>query len=256
MRARRWVSFVPATRPLLGWMAGAVLVAVWYLAARLQDDAILLPGPVEVATAAVQMAQSGEMWRHVAASLQRLLPGWVIGAGAGLACGIAIGLSPVVRSVALPLVNLLFALPKIALIPLFVVWLGIGEASKIATIAVGVFSPMAVATCGALDAVDRTLIRMAQSFGVPTGRIVWHVCLPGAVPGLITGVRVSGAVAIVLLVGAEMIGAQHGVGALALGAGSLMRTDRLFVALALLGCGGLIVAWVIGLAERHLLRWR
>ena len=174
----------------------------------------------------------------------------------GAATGILIGLYPVVRSAALPIVSLLFAMPKIALLPVFIVWFGIGETSKIATIAVAVFSPMVIATYTGIDSVDRTLIRMAQSFDLPTRSIVWKVLLPGALPAILAGIRVSASIAIVLLVAAEMIGARYGLGALALNSGSLMRTDRLFAAVALLGLLGLLVSWTVGLAERRLLRWR
>jgi ABC-type nitrate/sulfonate/bicarbonate transport system permease component len=193
---------------------------------------------------------------HITASLGRLALGWGLGAGFGVAAGFAIGLNPVARSSLLPVVSVLFAMPKIALLPLFIIWLGIGEASKIATIAVGVFSPMAVAVYSGVDGVDRNLIRMAQCFDLTPRSIIFKILLPGALPAILTGVRMSAAIAIVLLVGAEMIAAQHGIGALAMNSGGLMRTDRVFVAVGLLGLCGLIVSLTVGLAERILLRWR
>ena len=232
------------------------LVLLWHFAARSQADRIVLPAPTEVWAALVTMAQSGELALHAGASLRRLVSGWAVGASFGVVVGILIGLCPVMRSAALPVVSLLFAMPKIALLPVFIVWFGIGETSKIVTIAVAVFSPMVVATYTGIDSVDRNLIRMAQSFDVPTRGIVWKVLLPGALPAILAGVRVSASIAIVLLVAAEMIGARYGIGALALNSGSLMRTDRLFAAVALLGLFGLLVSWMIGLAERRLLRWR
>lgn len=249
-------GFVPATNPWIAVATLAALLLLWQVAAWLQADRIVLPAPAEVWAALVAMARSGELALHAGASLRRLLSGWSIGAGAGIAVGILIGLYPLVRSAALPVVSILFALPKIALLPVFIVWFGIGETSKITTIAVAVFSPMVVATYSGIDAVDRSLIRMAQSFDLPTGSIVRKVLLPGALPAILAGVRVSAAIAIVLLVAAEMIGARYGIGALALNSGSLMRTDRLFAAVALLGGLGLAVSWSVGLAERRLLRWR
>lgn len=249
-------GFVPRTRPLVGWLTLVAVLLLWQAAAVVRDDSILVPSPGEVLAALADMALSGELARHAAASLSRLLAGWLIGAGLGTAAGFAIGLWPVVRASALPVVSALFAMPKIALLPVFIVWFGIGETAKIATIAVGVFSPMAIATLGGVDGVDRSLVRMAQSFDVPTAGIVRKILLPGALPALLSGVRVSASIAIVLLIGAEMIAAQYGVGALALNSGSLMRTDRLFAAVAVLGAFGLTVAWTVGLAERMLLRWR
>jgi NitT/TauT family transport system permease protein len=249
-------GFAPRTYPLVGWMTFAVFVVIWQIVAVFQDDAILIPTPADVLAALVDMGQSGELGQHAKASLHRLFAGWSIGAGLGLAVGFAIGLYPVVRSAALPMVSALFAMPKIALLPVFIVWLGIGEGAKVATIAAGVFSPMAIAAYSGVDGVDRNLIRMAQSFDIPTAGIVRKILLPGALPALLTGVRVSASIAIVLLVGAEMIAAQYGIGALALNSGSLMRMDRVFAAVALLGAFGLTVSWTVGLAERILLRWR
>jgi ABC-type nitrate/sulfonate/bicarbonate transport system permease component len=249
-------GFATATNPWIAVGTLAALLLLWHAAAWLQADRIVLPAPAEVWAALFAMARSGELALHAGASLRRLLWGWSIGAGAGVAVGILIGLYPLVRSAAVPVVSLLFAMPKIALLPVFIVWLGIGETSKITTIGVAVFSPMVVATYTGIDAVDRSLIRMAQSFDLPTRSIVWKVLLPGALPSILAGVRVSAAIAIVLLVAAEMIGARYGIGALALNSGSLMRTDRLFAAVALLGGMGLAVSWSVGLAERRLLRWR
>ncbi len=255
-RPRSLAEFPPRRYPVIGWISLIVVIGLWQVAAQVEHDAILLPRPGEVLAAIVEMARSGELLRHMAASARRLGAGWCIGAAAGAMTGLAIGLFPIVRAAVLPLVTALFAMPKIALLPIFIVWLGIGEASKIITVAVGVFSPMAVATYAGLDAVDRNLIRMALSFDLPTGGIVRKILLPGALPSLLTGVRMSVSIAIVLLVGAEMIAAQYGLGALALTSGGLMRTDRMFAAVALLGLGGLGLSWTIGIAERILLRWR
>lgn len=249
-------GFVPGANR---WMGAATIVGIlliWHLAARMQADRIVLPTPADVWAALAAMASSGELALHAGASLRRLLTGWFVGAGLGAAVGVLIALYPVVRSAALPIVSILFAMPKIALLPIFIVWFGIGEVSKVVTIAVAVFSPMVVATYTGIDSVDRNLIRMAQSFDLPMRSIVRKVLLPGALPALLAGVRVSASIAIVLLVAAEMIGARYGIGALALNSGSLMRTDRLFASVGLLGLSGLLVSWAVGLAERRLLGWR
>jgi ABC-type nitrate/sulfonate/bicarbonate transport system permease component len=249
-------EFAPKTYPLAGWLTLAAIVLVWHVAALAQADFTILPKPAEVWGAFLDLGARGELVPHITASLGRLALGWGLGAGFGVAAGFAIGLNPVARSSLLPVVSVLFAMPKIALLPLFIIWLGIGEASKIATIAVGVFSPMAVAVYSGVDGVDRNLIRMAQCFDLTPRSIIFKILLPGALPAILTGVRMSAAIAIVLLVGAEMIAAQHGIGALAMNSGGLMRTDRVFVAVGLLGLCGLIVSLTVGLAERILLRWR
>ena len=156
----------------------------------------------------------------------------------------------------LPIISALFPIPKIALLPLFILWFGIGEPSKVATIALGVFFPMAIATYSGVDQVPRTLIRMAQSFDVPAFAIVGKVILPGALPGILAGVRISASIGLVLVVAAEMIGAEFGIGALILTAGNLMRTEDLLAGVCLLSLLGIAVGVIVSEAERRLLGWR
>jgi NitT/TauT family transport system permease protein len=250
-------GFAPGRSRLAAPATFAALILAWWVAtAAGWISPLALPRPGEVATALVDMVASGEIWRHLAASIRRLAVGWVTGASVGVVIGFAIGLSTLARSTALPLVSAIFPVPKIALLPLFIVWFGIGEASKYATIAFGVFAPMAIAAFGGVDGVDRSLIRMAQSFGVPDRDIVRKIVLPGAMPALLSGVRISASIGIILLTAAEMIGAEHGIGALVLSAGNLMQTDRLIAGVLILAGFGLIVAFLIGVAERRLLHWR
>jgi ABC-type nitrate/sulfonate/bicarbonate transport system permease component len=237
--------------------AFAVLLALWQAAVgwRLANP-LFLPAPTDIAAALYALAASGELWLHIGASLRRIVTGWLIGTAAGLAVGIALGLSGLARSIGVPLVSALFPIPKIALLPLFILWFGIGEPSKVATIALGVFFPTAVAAFGAVDNVPRSLIRMAQSFGLPFAAIVRKVVLPGALPGILSGFRISASIALILVVAAEMINARHGIGALVLFAGNLMRTDQLLAGVVVLSALGLVIAWALGALERRLLRWR
>lgn len=250
-------GFAPRSIRALGPLTFAVVLGLWALAThRGWVSPIALPKPEEVGAAFLDMIRSGELVKHLGASLKRLVIGWTLGASIGVLIGLAIGLSSLARSTALPLVSALFPIPKIALLPLFIIWFGIGEASKFATIAFGVFSPMAIAAFGGVDSVDRTLIRMAQSFGLPARDIIAKIVLPGAMPALLSGVRISASIGIILLTAAEMIGAEHGVGALVLAAGNLMQADRLIAGVLILSGLGLLVAQIIGLAERRLLKWR
>jgi NitT/TauT family transport system permease protein len=202
------------------------------------------------------LVRSGELLKHLAASLQRLGLGWVLGACCGIGVGFAIGLFSWGRSIALPLVSAIFPIPKVALLPLFILWFGIGEGSKVATIAAGVFSPMVFAAYSGVASVDRNVIRMAQSFGVPSSMIIWKIILPGTLPALLSGTRISCSIALILLTAAEMIGAQHGLGALVLASGNLMRTDQLFVGILMLSVLGVSVSVFLSFLERVLLHWR
>lgn len=217
---------------------------------------LTLPRPSDVAMTLVNMVTSGLLWQHLLPSLQRLVIGGLIGATAGIALGTLIGLFTLIRAGLLPLISALFPIPKIALLPLFVIWFGIDEASKYALIAFGVFTPTVVATFGAVDNVDRTLIRMGQSFGLSWWSIVRKIVLPGAFPGILSGLRISLAIGIILLVAAEMLGATYGIGAYILEAGSLYDLNRLFAGVTILALLGLILSTIIGYAEKRLLSWR
>lgn len=246
----------PRSVPQLSLAAFAAVLVLWWAATAWGNSSIGLPSPGEVASAFGELVRSGELPKHLAASLQRLVLGWVLGACCGIGIGFAIGLSTWGRSIALPLVSAIFPVPKVALLPLFILWFGIGEGSKVATIAAGVFSPMVFAAYAGVCSVEHNVIRMAQAFGIPRWRIIWTILLPGALPALLSGCRISCSIGILLLTAAEMIGAQHGLGALVLASGNLMRTDQLFVGLVVLAVLGVCVSALVSLLERVLLRWR
>ncbi|KZX93812.1 ABC transporter permease [Sulfitobacter sp. HI0040] len=219
-------------------------------------SALTLPRPSDVALTFVELYDSGMLFAHLVPSLTRLAVGASIGVVLGVSIGVAIGLFSHVRAGLTPLVAALFPIPKIALLPLFVIWFGIDEASKYALIAFGTFTPTVVATYAAVDNVDRTLIRMGQSFGLRWSSIVRKIVLPGAMPGILSGLRISLAIAIILLVAAEMLGAQHGIGAYILEAGSLYDLERLFAGVVILSVLGVLVSAAVAAVERRVLRWR
>ena len=246
-RDRAWASVATLLAIVVLWQAGASAGFI---------KTLFLPAPFAIGRALWNLTVSGELWKHLSASLARLAIGWVTGTVFGIATGVAVGLWSAVRSPLMAVVAALFPIPKIALVPLFIIWFGIGEGSKIATLAFGVYFPTVIATAGGVDNVSRGLIRMGQSFGLPTWSIVRKIVLPGALPAILSGFRVTSSIAIVLLVAAEMIGAEQGIGAFVLSAGNLYDTDALLAGIVVLSVIGLVVAWVIGLLERRLLDWR
>lgn len=217
---------------------------------------LTLPRPSDVFKTFVELYQSGLLWQHLIPSLTRFIVGAFLGVTVGVGVGILIGLFTLVRAGLVPLVAAIFPVPKIALLPLFIIWFGIDEGSKYALIAFGTFTPTVVSTYGAVDNVERGLVRMGQSFGLSWFSIVRKIILPGALPGILSGLRISLAIGIILLVAAEMLGASYGVGAYILEAGSLYDLERLFVGVSLLSVLGVTISWLIGLVERHLLDWR
>ena len=250
-------GFAPSPRRGVGLLVFVLLIALAELGTQTgYISPLTLPKPSDVLTTFGELYSSGLLWKHLSVSLSRLVVGATMGASLGIAVGVMIGLFSYVRAGLLPLVAALFPIPKIALLPLFVIWFGIDEGSKYALIAFGTFTPTVVATYGAVDNVDRNLIRMGQSFNLSWVSIVRKIVLPGAMPGILSGLRISLAIAIILLVAAEMLGAEYGIGAYILEAGSLYDLERLFVGVAILSILGVTLSTCIGMIERRLLRWR
>src|SRR5262249_38773580 len=151
----------------------AVVIAIWQAAASTGlVNSLFLPAPSAIVRALWQLAVSGALWEHISYSLMRIGTGWILGTIAGIAVGFSIGLFNQARSIGITFISALFPIPKIALLPLLILWLGIGEEPKIATIALGVFFSTAISVYSGVDAVPRNLVRMAQSFNVPFSTIV------------------------------------------------------------------------------------
>lgn len=250
-------GFSPRNNPIMGAASIAALVMLWQLGSSLGwISPVFLPAPNEVAGAIYRMAVSGELWRHLSASLWRIVIGWTLGTVVGVAAGFAMGLFTIARSPMQAFVGILFPVPKIALVPLFIIWFGIDEGSKIATIAIGVFFPTVINTASGVEAVQKNLIRLGQSFNLSRWSIITKIILPGALPSILAGFRITLSVSILLLVAAEMIGAQEGLGAYIIRAGDLFQTDSLIGGVVILAALGLLFVGMLGLVERRLLRWR
>jgi NitT/TauT family transport system permease protein len=255
--AFRGAGFTPKAGRYSGWMALALVIGLWQLAGSAGwVNPLFLPTPSAIARAIYQLALSGALWHHLSYSIMRIGSGWILGTIAGVIVGFAVGLSSLARGVGITFISALFPIPKIALLPLLILWLGIGEEPKIATIALGVFFSTAISVYSGVDAVPRNLIRMAQSFNVPFHAIVRRVIWPGALPSILAGFRITASVALLLVVSAEMIGAEFGIGAFVLQAGNLMQTDQLLAGVVILSLFGLAVGRLINLLETRLLHWR
>jgi NitT/TauT family transport system permease protein len=250
-------GFAPRDIPVASVAALVVCVLLWQGGASAGwISTKFLPTPWAIAQALYALAVSGELWANLSISLQRLAIGWSIGTAAGLLVGLVVGLFTLARSPGMAVVSALFPIPKIALVPLFIIWFGIGEGSKVVTLAFGVFFPTVINVVAGVDAVPRNLIRMGQSFGLSWSAVVRKIVLPGALPTILAGFRITVSIAIVLLVAAEMIGAEKGIGAFVLAAGNLYDTDNLLAGIVLLSAMGLAASWIIGRLEKWFLRWR
>ena len=247
-------------RPDHRWLRAAslvALVAVWEGFARLGWVPVLfLPSPVGVLQEAADMIRSGELFVHVGASLHRLLLGFVLGGALGVIVGVGVGFFAAAEAVGTPIIAATFPIPKIALLPLLILWLGLGEPSKIAVIALGVFFPMAINTFAGVRQADPLLVRAAVAFGAKRWSVIRKVILPSALPMIFAGLRLGAGTALLLLVAAEMIAVESGIGFLVLNAGNLMQTTKLMVGIVVLSLLGVLSHWGLGRLERATIPWR
>jgi NitT/TauT family transport system permease protein len=242
---------------LLRVLALLGLVALWEALARLGWVPVLfLPSPLGVLAEGRDMLQSGELVEHLGASLRRLLLGFAVGGTLGVAAGVSVGFFAVADAVGTPLIAATFPIPKIALLPLLILWLGLGEPSQVAVIALGVFFPMAINTAAGVRQADPLLIRAAASFGARRWSVIRKVVLPSALPMIFAGLRLGAGTALLLLVAAEMIAVESGIGFLVLHAGHIMATTKLMVGIVLLSLLGVLSHWGLARLERLAIPWR
>lgn len=233
------------------------LIALWTIATSAGwAPARILPSPGAVVAAAAEITGSGMLGSYLLASLARIAVGVGIGVGAGLAIGLVSGVSRLGEEVVDSTLQILRAVPFLALIPLFVAWFGIDEPFKAAVIAFAVFVPMYTYTFVAVRGIDAKVLEAARSFGVTGPRLVLLVVLPQALPGVLMGVRVCLAVSVTALIAAENIGTREGIGYLVAMAQEYNRVDYLFVCLLLYALLGIAFDALVRAAEAALLRWR
>lgn len=242
---------------LLGLVSVGGVLVVWELVGRSGLVAPLFLPPLSmVLKEGFLMANSGELWAHLGASLWRILWGFLLGAAVGMFLGLAMGISRVVDGLGHPLVGASYPIPKIALLPLFILWLGLGESSKVAVIGLGVFFPVLVNTRAGVRDVNPLLVQAAISLGSTRARIARKVLLPASLPTIFAGLKLGAGAALLLLVTAEMIAADKGIGFMILSAANLMQTSRLLFGLLLLAGLGLVSNWILAAVERRLIPWK
>ena len=233
------------------------LLAIWELICQSGVvSSLFLPAPTAIISALLQMIADGEIGVSLAASFYRILAGFFIGSLIGLAVGLVTGTSALMDKIGTPIVNAIYPIPKIALLPLFILWLGIGELSKVTIIALGVFFPVAMNTYSGVKNVDTLLLKVAASFNASWWMTMKSVVLPNALPMIFAGLRLAAGTSLLLLVAAEMIAAQVGIGALILHYGDLMITDRLMAGVIVLSLLGLVFNLILQFLERKAIPWK
>jgi len=213
----------------LGVWAG--LLVLWEAFARAGGAPDYLIAPSVIATSLARLAASGDLWPHLLASLIRVAAGLAIGATAGTIIGLLAGVKRPVELYFDPLISLTYPVPKIAILPILIAWLGLGDASKIAIIVAAVFYPCFINSYYGAKSVSPNHLRAAWNMGASKARVFWHVILPSALPQILTGLRIALALSFIVLFAAEMIGARAGLGFLIIFAEENLRFDIMWASL-------------------------
>ena len=215
----------------------------------------MLPEPVAVVRAAWSLVTSGELWANVKVSTWRALFGFAIGGGVGLALGLATGLSKAAEVALDSTIQMIRNIPALAMIPLVILWFGIDEKAKLFLVALGVFFPVYINTYHGIRSVDANLIEMAKSYGVRGFALYRDVILPGALPSILVGVRFALGLMWVMLIVAETISAQSGIGYMTMNAREFLQTDVVVVGILLYAVLGKLADVLAKSIERVTLRW-
>lgn len=255
-RRESWLARMRSPVVVNGAVGVACALALWEVVLALGwVDRRLMPSPRTVLATGAGMAASGELFVHIGASVARALTGLVIGSGIGIVFGLLTGRIALVAQLLEPLAQLFRSIPAIAFVPLAIIWFGLGEQSKIFLITFGVFFPVWINTLMGVKNVRPVYVRAARSLGVTQQQLLRRVILPAALPFIITGVRISVAIAYIMLAAAEMAGAQQGLGQMIQESYLVFRTDRMIVGIVMLGILGLISDRLFMVGVRKLCPW-
>ncbi|MFT4192856.1 MAG: ABC transporter permease [Comamonas sp.] len=241
----------------LGALGIVGFLLLWELlpAVGLVSSAYLSP-PTQVAEAIAQLAGNGELLKHIGASLQRSLWGLLLAIALGVSLGLLMGWFQRLEVVIDPILQLFRQTSALALFPVFILFFGIGELSKVAIIFWASFWPVLLSTISGVKQVDQLLINSARSMGASQRFVFAKVVLPAASPSIFTGVRLAGAYCVTALVAAEMIGAHSGLGFLTLNSQEVFQIPTMYAGILLLAGLGLALNYVLALLEKRLTRWR
>jgi sulfonate transport system permease protein len=241
---------------LVPWLVPVGLIVAWQIASSLGWlSTRVLPAPVDVVKAAWKLATSGELWTHVKVSAGRALSGLAVGGGLGLALGLLTGSVKFFETLLDSTIQMVRNIPALALIPLVILWFGIDESAKLFLISVSVFFPIYLNTFHGIRNVDPQLIEMGRTYGLSRWQLYKEVILPGALSSILVGLRFSLGLMWVILIVAETISAQAGIGYLTMNAREFLQTDIVLVGILLYALLGKVADVFARGLERWWLRW-
>ncbi len=240
---------IPWIVPILLIVSWQFLVEVGWLSTR------VLPAPTGILSAGIRLAISGELFHHIGISAWRALLGFLIGGGIGLLLGFLNGIFPIAEKLLDTSVQMIRNIPHLALIPLVILWFGIGDQARLFLVALGVFFPMYINTFHGIRSIDAGLIEMGKVYGLNAMSLLWQVILPGALPSILVGVRFSLGIMWITLIVAETIAADSGIGYMAMNAREFMQTDVVVLSIIMYALLGKLADAIARKLEEKWLAW-
>lgn len=233
-----------------------VLLILWQIASDTGClKPFILPAPTVIAQTLLELLKSGELFKNLEVSLVRVVEGFVIGAGLGLLVGFIMGLSKRMERALSLITGLLRPIPTIAWIPALILWLGIGESSKVTVIAVGSFWPVLLGAIQGVRSTDPKYLEVARVLEKDTWTTLLKIIIPSALPSIFTGLRVAMGIAWASVVGAELIAASTGIGYMIMYAREVSQPDVMLVGVLAVGLTGLLIDFLLLQLQRRLLKW-
>jgi ABC-type nitrate/sulfonate/bicarbonate transport system permease component len=233
------------------------LLLAWELAAQTGlIDVRFFPAPSAIIAKLIEMARSGELTENVLISLQRIVLGFLLGGVPAIVIGIAMGIWRPIRAIVDPLIVATYPIPKSSLLPLILLIFGLGEMSKVVMVAIGVFYPMAInATAGVLQ-INQIYLDVGKSFKASPWDTFRTIALPGALPFIMTGVKLGAGLALILIAIAEMVGAKSGIGFMIWSAWETFAVAKMYVGLFVIALIGFAISLLLNEIERWVIRWK
>ncbi|MBI5909336.1 MAG: ABC transporter permease [Betaproteobacteria bacterium] len=242
---------------LISVLSPLLLLGIWELSARLGlIDTRFFPAPITILHTLIGLMDSGVLWINTWTSLQRLFWGFLLGGIPALVLGVVMGLSRLIRAAIDPLIAATYPIPKSAILPLILLIFGLGEGSKIVMVAIGVFYPICInAVAGVLE-INKIYLDVGKNFQAGRWQMFRTIALPGALPFIMSGIKLGVGMGLILIAIAEMIGAKSGLGYMIWNAWEILSVDTMYVGLIMIAVIGYLFSLILNELERWIIPWK
>lgn len=242
---------------LLGSLLPIILIIAWELLSRAEVfPSYQLPAPTVILETIAGLAADGSLWGHVGITVYRVFIGFLIGTAVAVLLGSIVGFYKKAEQLFDPMIQAFRSIPSLAWVPLFILWMGIGEPSKVTMIAVGVFFPVYLNVVSGINGVDRKLIEVGKMYGLNTFELIRRVILPASLPSFLTGIRSGLGLGWMFVVAAELMGASSGLGYLLVLGQNTLSPETILASIILFAIVGKLSDWLLKIVEQKSLHWQ